>query len=138
VGFVFQAFYLIPTLTALENVAFPLYPVHMTAKRRQERAAQLLAKVGLEGRSDHLPAKMSGGERQRVAIARALVNEPSILFCDEPTGNLDSGTGKEILEMLTGLNTEQGVTLFMVTHDREIAEISHRSLLMQDGEVTQQ
>lgn len=136
VGFVFQAFHLIPTLTALENVSFPLYPVKMEAKERQKRAATLLDKMGLTGRADHLPSRMSGGERQRVAIARALVNEPSILFCDEPTGNLDSNTGKEILDLLARLNKEQGMTLFVVTHDQEIAKLSNRSLYMQDGEVT--
>lgn len=137
VGFVFQDFHLIPTLTALENVSFPLYPVKMDTKERQKRAATLLDKVGLAGRTDHLPTRLSGGERQRVAIARALVNEPQILFCDEPTGNLDSSTGKEILDLLTTLNKEQGVTLFIVTHDQEIAKLSNRSLFMQDGEVTQ-
>lgn len=137
VGFVFQAFHLIPTLTALENVSFPLYPVKMETKERQKRAATLLDKMGLADRADHLPTHLSGGERQRVAIARALVNEPAILFCDEPTGNLDSKTGKEILDLLTTLNKEQGVTLFIVTHDQEIAKLSNRSLFMQDGEVTQ-
>lgn len=137
VGFVFQAFHLIPTLTALENVSFPLYPVKMEVKERQKRAAMLLDKMGLADRANHLPTRLSGGERQRVAIARALVNEPTILFCDEPTGNLDSGTGKEILDLLTTLNKEQGVTLFIVTHDQEIAKLSNRSLFMQDGEITQ-
>ena len=136
VGFVFQAFHLIPTLTALENVAFPLYPVKMATKERQKRAATLLDKMGLAGRANHEPTRLSGGERQRVAIARALVNEPAIIFCDEPTGNLDSSTGKEILNLLTALNKEQGVTLFIVTHDQEIAKLSNRSLFMQDGEVT--
>ncbi len=135
VGFVFQAFHLIPTLTALENVCFPLYPVKMTEHERQDQASGLLDKVGLSARHHHLPAKLSGGERQRVAIARALINEPSILFCDEPTGNLDSATGREILDLLMALNKKQGVTLFMVTHDREIAKLSNRSLFMQDGEV---
>ncbi len=136
VGFVFQDFHLIPTLSALENVAFPLYPVKIPEKERNERAQSLLDQMGLSGRADHLPAKLSGGERQRVTIARALVNKPSILFCDEPTGNLDSTTGKEILDLLVSLNVEQGVTLFMVTHDREITKLSNRSLYMQDGEVT--
>ena len=137
VGFVFQAFHLIPTLSALENVAFPLYPVHMEAKERQERAMALLEKVGLADRAQHLPSRLSGGERQRVAIARALVNEPAILYCDEPTGNLDSATGREILTLLTTLNQDREVTLFMVTHDRDIAKLSHRSLFMHDGEVTE-
>lgn len=136
VGFIFQAFHLIPTLTALENVSFPLYPVKMVAKERKKRAATLLDKMGLAGRTDHLPTRLSGGECQRVAIARALVNEPAILFCDEPTGNLDSKTGMEILDLLIKLNREQGVTLFMVTHDQKIAKLSNRSLFMQDGEVT--
>jgi putative ABC transport system ATP-binding protein len=137
IGFVFQAFHLIPTLTALENVAFPLYPVKMEVKERQNRAATLLDKMGLSRRAGHRPTRLSGGERQRVAIARALVNEPEILFCDEPTGNLDSKTGKEILDLLTALNQEKGVTLFIVTHDQEIAKLSNRSFFMQDGEVTQ-
>jgi putative ABC transport system ATP-binding protein len=137
VGFVFQAFHLIPTLSALENVAFPLYPVKMSNAERQERAHILLEQMGLAHRANHLPAKLSGGERQRVAIARALVNKPSILFCDEPTGNLDSKTGEEILEILTSLNNAQHVTLFMVTHDQNIAKLSNRSFFMQDGEVTQ-
>lgn len=137
VGFVFQAFHLIPTLSALENVAFPLYPVKMSENERQERARTLLQQVGLADRENHLPAKLSGGEQQRIAIARALVNKPAILFCDEPTGNLDSKTGKEILDLLITLNSKQGVTLFMVTHDQEIAKLSNRSLYMQDGEVKQ-
>ena len=137
VGFVFQAFHLIPTLSALENVAFPLYPVKMDNELRHQQAQTLLEQMGLGDRATHLPSKLSGGERQRVAIARALVNKPSILFCDEPTGNLDSTTGKEILDLLIKLNTEQGLTLFMVTHDQEIARLSNRSLYMQDGEVTQ-
>ncbi len=135
VGFVFQAFHLIPTLNALENVAFPLYPVKMSGQERKERAKLLLDKMGLSTRADHLPSKLSGGERQRVAIARALINDPEILFCDEPTGNLDSATGKEILNLLIDLNKNEGVTIFMVTHDREIAKLSDRSLYMTDGEV---
>jgi len=137
VGFVFQAFHLIPTLNALENVAFPLYPVKMSGHERQKRAKDLLDKMGLGARANHLPSKLSGGERQRVAIARALINDPEILFCDEPTGNLDSATGKEILNLLTDLNKNEGVTIFMVTHDREIAKLSDRSLYMTDGEVSE-
>ena len=136
VGFIFQAFHLIPTLNSLENVAFPLYPVHMTEQERTDRALALLEKVGLKDRATHPPAQLSGGERQRVAIARALVNEPSILFCDEPTGNLDSASGGEILDLLMQLNRNRKLTIFMVTHDKEIAQLSHRSLYMHDGEVT--
>ncbi|RUM45378.1 MAG: ABC transporter ATP-binding protein [Desulfocapsa sp.] len=137
VGFVFQAFHLIPTLSALENVAFPLYPVKMDKELRHQQAQTLLEQMGLGKRTTHLPSRLSGGERQRVAIARALVNKPSILFCDEPTGNLDSTTGNEILDILIKLNTEQELTLFIVTHDQEIARLSNRSLYMQDGEVKQ-
>lgn len=136
VGFVFQSFHLIPTLSALENVALPLYPVKMTAGERKDRARRLLAQVGLAGREGHLPSRLSGGERQRVAIARALVNRPGIIFCDEPTGNLDSATGKEILDLLLQLNTDENVTLLIVTHDAGIAGLSHRSIYMKDGEVS--
>jgi putative ABC transport system ATP-binding protein len=136
VGFVFQAFHLIPTLNSLENVAFPLYPVQMQEKERTDRAMDLLEKVGLGDRAAHPPARLSGGERQRVAIARSLINEPSILFCDEPTGNLDSTSGGEILDLLLQLNQNRKLTIFMVTHDKEIAQLSHRSLYMHDGEVT--
>ncbi len=135
VGFVFQSFHLVPTLSALENVAFPLYPVRMETREKRERARQLLAQVGLADRAGHLPSRMSGGERQRVAIARALVNGPEIVFCDEPTGNLDSKTGGEILDLLLELNADRKATLFMVTHDAEIAKFAHRSLYMKDGKV---
>ena len=136
VGFVFQAFHLIPTLSALENVAFPLYPTKAGKVERRQRAGELLQKVGLAARGDHLPAKLSGGERQRVAIARALVNRPRMLFCDEPTGNLDSRTGGEILDMLFGLNQEQSLTLLMVTHDQKLAARADQTWSMRDGEVT--
>jgi putative ABC transport system ATP-binding protein len=136
VGFVFQSFHLIGSLTALENVAFPLYPVKMTAAARRERAQELLTQVGLADRAANLPSHLSGGERQRVAIARALVNRPGLIFCDEPTGNLDSASGKEILNLLLDLNTREQMTIFMVTHDTAIAQLSHRSLTMKDGEVT--
>jgi putative ABC transport system ATP-binding protein len=136
VGFVFQSFHLIPTLSALENIAFPLYPVKMAVSEKRDRARELLAQFDLADRGDHLPSHLSGGERQRVAIARALVNRPGIIFCDEPTGNLDSTTGKEILDLLLKLNTDKNVTLFMVTHDTTIAKLSHRSLYMKDGEVS--
>ena len=136
VGFVFQAFYLIPTLSALENVAFPLYPTRVPKNERRQRARELLRQVGLAARRDHLPAELSGGERQRVAIARALVNRPRVLFCDEPTGNLDSRTGGEILAMLFGLNLERSLTLLMVTHDRGLAARADETWFMRDGEVS--
>ena len=136
VGFVFQSFHLISSLSALENVAFPLYPVKMTAAARKERAKELLARVGLADRASNLPSYLSGGERQRVAIARALVNRPGLIFCDEPTGNLDSASGREILSMLLDLNTREQMTIFMVTHDTALAQLSHRSISMKDGEVS--
>jgi putative ABC transport system ATP-binding protein len=135
VGFVFQSFHLISSLNALENVAFPLYPVKMTRTAKRERARELLAQVGLKERAENRPAQLSGGERQRVAIARALVNRPGLIFCDEPTGNLDSGTAQGILDLLLRLNSEKKMAVFMVTHDKSIAELSHRSITMKDGEV---
>ena len=137
IGFVFQAFHLIPTLSALENVAFPLYPLNVPASARTERAGRLLDLVGLGHRRKHRPAELSGGERQRVAIARALVNNPGLVFCDEPTGNLDSKTGREILDLLLGFNRNQGVSLFLVTHDQTIAAAANRIFTMQDGEVSE-
>jgi putative ABC transport system ATP-binding protein len=137
VGFVFQAFHLIPTLSALENVAFPLYPTRVPKKERQERALELLHMVGLASRQEHLPAKLSGGERQRVAIARALINKPRLLFCDEPTGNLDSQTGSEILDMLFKFNRERAMTMLMVTHDQGLAARADQIWFMRDGEVSQ-
>lgn len=138
VGFVFQAFHLIPTLSALENVAFPLYPTAIPASERRRRALDLLERVGLAHRQDNLPSKLSGGERQRVAIARALINHPRLIFCDEPSGNLDSKTGAEIIELLFGLNRDQGVSLFIVTHDQSLAGRAHTVLRMHDGEVVTQ
>ncbi len=135
VGFVFQAFHLIPTISALENVAFPLYPVNLSSAERTDRARTLLDQVGLAHRWKHRPAELSGGERQRTAIARALVNKPKLIFCDEPTGNLDSKTGREIMDLLLGLNQEKGVSLFVVTHDQNIADNANRIFEMQDGEV---
>ncbi|MEL7639687.1 MAG: ABC transporter ATP-binding protein [Solidesulfovibrio sp.] len=138
VGFVFQAFHLIPTLSALENVAFPLYPTDVPIKEQRHRATTLLEQVGLAHRQDHLPAKLSGGERQRVAIARALVNHPKLIFCDEPSGNLDFKTGSDILDMLFALNRDQGVSLFIVTHDQSLVERAHKVFHMHDGEVVTQ
>ena len=135
IGMVFQAFHLIPSLSTLENVAFPLYPVRMPAGRRRERAAASLDAVGLSHRSGHLPSRLSGGEQQRVAIARALVNAPGLILADEPTGNLDSQTGEEILAQFQRLRDEQGVAFLIVTHDDQIARMVDRTILMKDGEV---
>jgi putative ABC transport system ATP-binding protein len=136
VGMVFQAFHLVPTLSALENVAFPLYPLKMTAAERRERAAASLALVGLSNRADHRPSRLSGGEQQRVAIARALVNRPALIFGDEPTGNLDSATGDEIMALFARLRAETGVALLMVTHDDRVAAAADHVLQMADGRLS--
>ena len=133
IGFIFQSFHLIPTLTAWENVAVPLFPENMQDRERKERAENLLEQMQLSHRLDHLPGKLSGGEKQRVAIARALVNNPRIIFADEPTGNLDSQTGQAIMEILRRVNWEQKMTILMVTHDAELAAQAGRTLTMLDG-----
>ena len=133
VGFVFQSFNLIPTLTALENVEFPLFPIKSAVKSMEERAKKLLEIVGLKDRLHHLPAKLSGGEKQRVAIARALINNPKIVFADEPTGNLDSVTGKEIFQLIKRLNHEMSITFLLVTHDENLIEEADRIIRIKDG-----
>lgn len=135
VGFIFQSFNLIPTLSAWENVALPLFPIKMAADERRRRATELLEKMELGHRMDHLPAALSGGEKQRVAIARALVNHPKVLFADEPTGNLDSATGDAIMDILSKLHSEEGVAILMVTHEAELAKIADRLIRMHDGEI---
>ncbi len=135
VGFIFQSFNLLPTLTALENVALPLMLSGVPLKERHARAADLLQRVGLEHRLDHRPAEMSGGEQQRAAIARALVNNPQVILADEPTGNLDSSTGNEVMRLLRKLNAESGVTLIVVTHDPEVAAYADRIVYLRDGGV---
>jgi len=135
VGFIFQSFNLIPTLCAWENVALPLFPVKMAGEERKRRATDLLERMELGHRMEHLPSALSGGEKQRVAIARALVNRPKILFADEPTGNLDSATGDAIMEILNGLHSQEGVAILMVTHEVELAKTAHRVIRMRDGEV---
>jgi ABC-type lipoprotein export system ATPase subunit len=135
VGFIFQSFNLIPTLSAWENVALPLFPMKMTGDERKRRATELLERMELGHRMDHLPSALSGGEKQRVAIARALINNPEILFADEPTGNLDSATGDAIMEILNRLHTQEGVAILMVTHEVELAKSADRLIRMHDGEV---
>ena len=135
VGFIFQSFHLIPTLSAWENVALPLFPVKIHKEKRRERALELLRQMEMEHRAEHRPSTLSGGEKQRVAIARALINNPKIVFADEPTGNLDSATGEAIMETLMVLHADNGLSLVMVTHDLDLAESSDRIIQMQDGEV---
>jgi putative ABC transport system ATP-binding protein len=132
IGFVFQTFNLLPRESAIHNVELPTVYSDMPEKQRREIAQQMLEAVGLADRAKHRPAEMSGGERQRVAIARALVNSPSILLADEPTGNLDSRTGEEIMEIVQKLN-EDGITIVLVTHERYIAGYSQRIIHLMDG-----
>ncbi|QUE53264.1 ABC transporter ATP-binding protein [Luteolibacter ambystomatis] len=132
IGYVFQNYHLLPELTALENV---LVPGLLGKKDRTAAAMEALERVGLANRADHLPAELSGGEQQRVAIARAIVNEPKVLFADEPTGNLDSANSKQIMDILLNLATEHGVTLVVVTHDETIAENGDRKLIIRDGKI---
>lgn len=134
-GFIFQTFNLQPHLTSIENVELPLTIAGRKSKDRKNIAATALEKVGLKDRLHHKPTELSGGQRQRVSIARALVNSPKILFADEPTGNLDSKTGKTILELLRNLNKESGVTIVIVTHDEEIAAKCDRIIRMRDGKI---
>lgn len=135
VGFIFQSFNLIPTLSAWENVALPLFPIKMPGDERKRRATELLERMELGHRMDHLPSALSGGEKQRVAIARALVTHPKVLFADEPTGNLDSATGDAIMEILNKLHTQERVAILMVTHEVDLAKSADRLIRMHDGEV---
>lgn len=133
-GFVFQGFNLLPRTTALENVQLPTLYTPINAIERQKRAREALALVGLAARSQHYPSQLSGGQQQRVALARALVNHPSILLADEPTGNLDSRTAVEIMEVLQDLN-EQGLTIVLVTHEPDIAQFAKRMIVFRDGKI---
>ena len=138
-GFVFQFYHLMPDFTAIENVAMPmmvgagLAGWSRQARQARQKAREMLAQVGLEKRGEHRPTQLSGGERQRVAIARALINQPEVLFCDEPTGNLDSDSGEAILDLLRGLQQQRGCTLVIVTHDERIAAVGDRVLHLKDG-----
>ncbi len=136
IGFVFQNFHLLSSLSALENVCLPLL-YQNTAGEIEERAAATLEKVGLAGRASHRPLELSGGEQQRVAIARALVTRPAILLADEPTGNLDSVTGIEVMNLLTGL-WHEGLTILLVTHDAQVATYARRVLHMRDGQIVRE
>jgi len=132
-GFVFQSFYLLPTLTALENVQIPMFETSLGTRQRATKAADLLNLVGMSHRADHLPAKLSVGERQRVAIARALANDPKLLLADEPTGNLDSVAGNAVLDLFDRLHRERGLTLVVITHDAHVAARAERTVWIRDG-----
>jgi len=135
IGFVFQSFNLISRTTAVENVELPLFYSDTPIREQRRRAMESLASVGLAGRENHLPSQLSGGQQQRVAIARALVNRPSMLLADEPTGNLDSHTSNEIMELFEHLNAEKGITVVLVTHEPDVAEWARRVVTFRDGEI---
>ncbi|HUS08031.1 MAG TPA: ABC transporter ATP-binding protein [Bryobacteraceae bacterium] len=135
VGFVFQSYQLIPTLTAEENVLLPYELVGANGGSGTARARELLQQVGLADRMDHYPVQLSGGEQQRVALARAFMVKPAILLADEPTGNLDSANGRHVLDLLIRLNLEQGTTLVLVTHDQQLASHANRRITLQDGRI---
>ncbi len=138
IGFVFQNFNLLARTSALENVELPLlYGQRLTARQRHRRAQELLQRVGLGDSLDHHPGQLSGGQQQRVAIARALINDPSILMCDEPTGNLDTRTSKEVIQLFRTLNDENNITVIIVTHDPAVAHIARRIVVLRDGEIVE-
>jgi putative ABC transport system ATP-binding protein len=136
-GFIFQSFLLLPTLTALENVLVPMFEMPWSRPERQRRAAELLEAVGMGHRLNHMPEKLSGGERQRVAIARSLANEPSILLADEPTGNLDTQNAAQIMDLLRSVHHQRKNTMILVTHDPAIAKTADRIITMRDGQVVE-
>jgi putative ABC transport system ATP-binding protein len=135
IGFVFQSFNLLPRTSALENVETPLIYAGVRRRERRRRARALLERVGLGHRLYHRPNQLSGGEQQRVAVARALINRPTLILADEPTGNLDTATSREILSLLKELNREEGITLLVITHEAEIAQTAGRRFLLRDGQV---
>jgi ABC-type lipoprotein export system ATPase subunit len=133
-GFVFQNFNLLPRTSALENVAMPLaYTADISERQARQRAEEMLTRVGLQDRLDHQPSQLSGGQQQRVAIARALINHPPVLFADEPTGNLDSHTSEEVLDIFEQLNQADGITIILVTHDATVARHARRTIHIHDG-----
>ena len=133
VGFVFQSFNLLARTSALENVEMPLIYAGMERRERRQRARLFLDKFGLADRLNHMPSQLSGGQQQRVAIARALINQPEILLADEPTGNLDTASGREVMDILEQLNSNEGVTVIVITHEQEVAVRAHRVLTLRDG-----
>lgn len=135
IGVIYQAYYLLPTLTAIENVEVAMFGVERNRQRRRDRACELLKDVGLTGREHHRPSGLSGGEQQRVAIARSLANRPGLLLADEPTGNLDSVSSGDILDRLEACRVMAGVTLVIATHDPAIANRAHRQVVMRDGRI---
>jgi len=135
IGFVFQQYHLIPTLTALENVELPMVFKGVPRGERRKKAEKLLEMVGIGEKANRKPSELSGGEQQRVAIARALANDPSILLCDEPTGNLDTKSGRVVMDIIKGLNEEKGVTVVLVTHDPTLAPYGDRVVRMRDGRI---
>ncbi len=137
IGYIFQTFNLIPVMTALENVTLPMIFAGLSASERKEKGMALLAKVGLDQRADHKPNELSGGQQQRVAIARSLANGPSIILADEPTGNLDLRTGRDIINILRGMNKDENVTIISATHDLKMLDASDRVIYIRDGLVEQ-
>jgi putative ABC transport system ATP-binding protein len=137
IGFVFQSFNLLNRTTALENVELPLFYSNTSSRARHQRATEALTDVGLNGREHHLPSQLSGGQQQRVAIARALVNQPSLILADEPTGNLDTRTSLEIIDIFQKLNQQSQITIILVTHEQEIAHYAGRQVVFRDGKIIQ-
>ncbi len=135
IGFVFQNFNLLPRTTALENVQLPLFYSGITLREQRRQASAALARLGLQDRERHYPSQLSGGQQQRVAIARALVSSPSMLLADEPTGNLDTESSREIMQVLQSLNHDDGLTIILVTHETEIAAYASREILLKDGQI---
>lgn len=134
IGFIFQSFYLLPSLTARQNIELPMVYSGISPRERHKKSAELLELTGLSGRAHHLPSELSGGQRQRVAIARALVNCPSLILADEPTGNLDSRTGDDIMRMLKSLN-DGGATIVLITHEQHVADCAKELIVLRDGNV---